>query len=1293
MRWKQAAALFIITFVISVVVLAQTSVILSGQPSATGTATIGGIGTAVVLTAISVAPPNPAIPYNAAQSFTALGTYSNGSSADVTGSPTVWTSSNAGVATNSGQNFQCVARGVVTVSAVQAGVTGTTTLTCQSPTFTPQGTVNVPQGFSSVTIVQFTGSNGSSPYTFSSGDLPGWLTLSNSGCAGTQINCSLVGTPSVAGVYNFHILATDNIGNTSQGPGCTVAGCAVAVNVTATSAEDNIYCTAGEVVTGLSMDGPANPLANCNNTAIANTSLGGSPTIINVCPAGQLSNGVAVAGCAANVTPAVCNVTSSVIYCNAIQAAVNYAYNTLSSPCGADIQLWPRIDDDDSTLAHRTSAQNVYTEPRVTSPGNINCGPDYGQVWWTIRTRKYASLPPTGNRVSPSWVNQPSIVGRPNYSQTTDFSIPQGIYMPMWRGTQDTSAFCVALSSQMASATVGQILNGLRVTGIMFACPHGRDSSLDAYGNHVCQAIPGGGYTCSPGSTNSVVSLGCTIVQGNLCNITSPSQGKPATLPHNTGSQHVILDRVIVSGCDDITMLTCYDIQADLVGLQNGQHMSLIDSYLIHGFCMFAVGPCVESHGLHGGNPQGSLSDTAVKVVNNYIESSSVNVFFGGGTTTAGLYPTDVEVRRNHFWKPLTWKADDQSFVGKVQDVFVSHGGAGYSGATTCSIDPPKSGTTATCTAVVVGGAIADVLITNKGSGYTVRDKRNGTTYPALPAVYFTDGGTTYTSCANQLAGFVTTNGTDVAWVHDNKFIAGIVGTLITINNVNYTVASFNSNINLTLTTSAGVQTNVAYASNFPVRGDCVHTMTGIGNVKNLGEFKNGIRILWEGNIAEQVWQGQSDQDASCFLITPKNPNNLAPTASVQDLAYRYNFCRNTVNGMQAAEAAATQGGTLAQALTRISAHDDIFDAMIGPYWTAGTAPVGSGGGTCLFLSNVNLITYVTSKIRINHFTCIHTIPTGYTLTGGSTLAMFQNLTTTSLALMPSVTFQNTIAGGGVKNVSSRTQGAANCLNNGCTDQVPAHGPSEVSLRQTFVSDFLLPVAGGVYTTNQVVQLKITEGGTCTVLPTTVTLSPPGGGGTTATAAFNTGSVGVAHQAITKLWVGRQSAGGSVGSGYTSAPTVTFNGTCSVPPTATAYIAGATNPSNSSACFDHNVMPLTAWNGVIAMNPYPTTQIDPLNNACDSTSGGHNNTNAAGTPVTVNTWQDVKFVNFPLDANLAEKPTGDLHLQASSPFHLGANDGLDIGANVDLVLGKSDGSQPSQYTGCTINAGVTICPQ
>src|SRR5690606_621670 len=45
------------------------------------------------------------------------------------------------------------------------------------------------------------------------------------------------------------------------------------------------------------------------------------------------------------------------------------------------------------------------------------------------------------------------------------------------------------------------------------------------------------------------------------------------------------------------------------------------------------------------------------KIVNNYLEGAGENVMFGGADPRIdGLVPSDIEFRRNHLFKPLSWK-------------------------------------------------------------------------------------------------------------------------------------------------------------------------------------------------------------------------------------------------------------------------------------------------------------------------------------------------------------------------------------------------------------------------------------------------------------------------------------------------------------------------------------------------------------------------------------------------------------------------------------------------------------
>jgi hypothetical protein len=104
---------------------------------------------------------------------------------------------------------------------------------------------------------------------------------------------------------------------------------------------------------------------------------------------------------------------------------------------------------------------------------------------------------------------------------------------------------------------------------------------------------------------------------------------------------HIIIDRCYLHG----------DVEAGArrgIAL-NASHAAVIDSYLAD---FKAVG--VDSQAILGWNGPGPF-----KLVNNYLEGAGENVMFGGGTPSiADLVPSDIEIRHNHFAKPLSWKRD-----------------------------------------------------------------------------------------------------------------------------------------------------------------------------------------------------------------------------------------------------------------------------------------------------------------------------------------------------------------------------------------------------------------------------------------------------------------------------------------------------------------------------------------------------------------------------------------------------------------------------------------------------------
>jgi hypothetical protein len=104
-------------------------------------------------------------------------------------------------------------------------------------------------------------------------------------------------------------------------------------------------------------------------------------------------------------------------------------------------------------------------------------------------------------------------------------------------------------------------------------------------------------------------------------------------------------------------------------------------------------------------------------------------------------------------------------------------------------------------------------------------------------------------------AGTVNTSGTAVSWVSGGKFDTGWAtdgSTVITINGVNYTVAAITSSINITINSTAGTQTGVAYLVDpaFAVNGAWVgnvYTCNGPQYCEAImygtGKWKEGISL------------------------------------------------------------------------------------------------------------------------------------------------------------------------------------------------------------------------------------------------------------------------------------------------------------------------------------------------------------------------------------------------------------------------------------------------------------------
>ena len=121
--------------------------------------------------------------------------------------------------------------------------------------------------------------------------------------------------------------------------------------------------------------------------------------------------------------------------------------------------------------------------------------------------------------------------------------------------------------------------------------------------------------------------------------------------PAATGD-HIIFDRVWMHG-------TAKDDTTRGLYLSGLTYAALVDSYLNDFHCESKTGSCTDAQTISGG--LGTAPGGPYKIVNNFLESSAENILFGGGHATTT--PADIEVRHNHFFKPLTWMPGQANVV------------------------------------------------------------------------------------------------------------------------------------------------------------------------------------------------------------------------------------------------------------------------------------------------------------------------------------------------------------------------------------------------------------------------------------------------------------------------------------------------------------------------------------------------------------------------------------------------------------------------------------------------------
>jgi hypothetical protein len=126
--------------------------------------------------------------------------------------------------------------------------------------------------------------------------------------------------------------------------------------------------------------------------------------------------------------------------------------------------------------------------------------------------------------------------------------------------------------------------------------------------------------------------------------------GRIVTAEH---SDHVIFDRNWVHPADGREV-------GHGIGIIHGSHMiAVINSYISGLNCIARTGKCTDATAVGGGSGDDPIS--ALKIYNNFLESAGENILFGG--SAAKQVPTDIEIRRNHLFRPMLWKEGQPGYT------------------------------------------------------------------------------------------------------------------------------------------------------------------------------------------------------------------------------------------------------------------------------------------------------------------------------------------------------------------------------------------------------------------------------------------------------------------------------------------------------------------------------------------------------------------------------------------------------------------------------------------------------
>src|ERR1019366_2922053 len=119
------------------------------------------------------------------------------------------------------------------------------------------------------------------------------------------------------------------------------------------------------------------------------------------------------------------------------------------------------------------------------------------------------------------------------------------------------------------------------------------------------------------------------------------------------GADHVIFDR------NWFHPAAGAEVGKGILLFRGTRSIAIINSYFSGFYCVARSGACTDASAIGGGN--GEVPISTLKIYNNFLEASGENILFGGAGSEVN--PTDIEIRRNHLFKPMIWKEGEPGYT------------------------------------------------------------------------------------------------------------------------------------------------------------------------------------------------------------------------------------------------------------------------------------------------------------------------------------------------------------------------------------------------------------------------------------------------------------------------------------------------------------------------------------------------------------------------------------------------------------------------------------------------------